>query len=519
MKKIAKVTSVILSLLIAFSCVTVFASAEGESYLTIRNLGNYATVIKCLSYATGVVDIPETYDGVKVTHISSEAFKDCTRITKVNIPSSVTQIAHSAFDNCDSLESVNFAGDSCFIDEGAFANCRSLKNINLPADITQLPERIFYGCTSLTEIEIPSKVTLIGAYAFGVCNQLEKLQIPTSVKTIEKNALVGCYKLEGITVESGNTVYSSADGVLYGPSYNGDGKALIQYPNAKTDETYTVAADTKVISDYAFGDNSYIKKIILPAGLTFIDSYAFYNCKNLSDIKIPAGVKELGSQSFGRSASLKSITIPSSVETFESAFYMSGIESVVIENGVKTIGIRSFEKCESLKSVTIPESVNKIGICAFLDCTALEKLNLSSKVTNIGAGAFTNCTKLTLVVDDKSAALDYAIENSIPYEVNKTDPTVKTITGISIQTPPKKVSYYYKESLNTSGLTIRVDYSDHPSEIISEGLDVEPRTFNETGSFPIDVEYQGFSTTFRVSVSYAWWQWIIMILLLGFLWY
>ncbi len=515
MKKISKIWAVVLSLLIALSCAAVPASAQGEEYLTIRNYGEFAMVTACLGYATGTVDIPETYGGVPVTQIGSEAFKNCTRITEVNIPASVTKIGNNAFDSCDLLEKVNFAGDTCSFGEGAFANCRSLKDINLPANTTQISKRMFYGCTALTDIAIPSKVTIIGAESFGVCSSITKIQIPASVNTIEKNAMVGCYKLAEISVESGNSIYSSKDGVLYGPSYSTSGKAIIQYPNAKADETYTVLTGTKVIADYAFGDNAYLKKIILPDGLTSIDDYAFYNCKNLSDITIPSGVKSLGSQSFGRCAALKSITIPSSVENFESAFYMAGLESVVIENGVKAIGIRSFEKCRNLKSVEIPQSVSKIEICAFLDCDSLEKLTLSSSVKDIGAGAFDNCGKLTLSVENNSVAMTYAKENSIPYEIVGS----KKITGVSVQTPPSKTTYYYKESLNASGLTLRVDYEDGTYDIVSDGINVESETFNETGSFAINAEYKGFNATFRVSVSYAWWQWIIMILLLGFLWY
>ena len=35
----------------------------------------------------------------------------------------------------------------------------------------------------------------------------------------------------------------------------------------------------------------------------------------------------------------------------------------------------------------------------------------------------------------------------------------------------------------------------------------------------VTVEYTGHSADFKVNVSYAWWQWIIRILLLGFIWY
>ena len=42
---------------------------------------------------------------------------------------------------------------------------------------------------------------------------------------------------------------------------------------------------------------------------------------------------------------------------------------------------------------------------------------------------------------------------------------------------------------------------------------------NQEGSQKVSVEYKGYKTEFTVTVSYVWWQWIIRILLLGFIWY
>lgn len=518
MKKIAKITGAILAVIIALSCMVLPASAAGESYLTIRAYDGFAMVTGCLSTATGTVDIPSTYNGVSVTHIGGSAFSGCTRITEVNIPASVTNIGTNAFDGCDALETVNFAGDTCSIGSATFNNCSSLKSINLPSKLTQIPEKAFYGCEELTEIEIPSTVTFIGSEAFGVCSSLTGVTIPASVKTISMNAFIGCNSVKAFSVASGNTVYSSIGGVLYGP-YEGSGdKALIQYPNANTQTSYTVSSGTKVISNYAFGDNTYLTKITLPNGLEKIDDFAFYNCKKLANITIPSTVTELGSQSFGRCPALKSITIPANVETFESAFYMAGLESVVIANGVTEIGTKSFEDCTSLTSVTIPASVETIGIGAFYGCTALENLSIPSTVKTVNRGAFQGCENITLWVDSGSAAHTYAVNNSIDYKINGSE-TAKQIKSIAVQTLPNKTSYNYKDTLDTTGLKLTVNYTDGTSETVTSGYEVTPTKLSKTGSQVITVTYEGFTATFSVDVSYSLIQWIIMILLLGFLWY
>lgn len=511
MNKIAKFTGVILAMIIAFSCMILPVSAAGESFLTIRIFDGVAEVTGCLTTASGKIDIPSTYNGVSVTRISNNAFNECARISEVTIPSSVTSIGTGAFNNCDALKTVNFEGSSCTLGTSVFNNCVSLETVNLPSNLKSVPEKMFYGCYSLKEITIPSTVTSIGKEAFGICSSVSQFSIPASVTSIGKNAFIGCRGVTAYSVESGNTKYSSKDGVLYGET----DKSLIQYPNASTRTSYAVVPGTKIIADYAFGDNTKLTKVTLPNGLEKIDSYAFYNCKTLSDITIPSTVTFLGSQSFGRCPVLRNITIPSSVTEFESAFYKSGIENVVIANGVRKIGIRSFEECTSLVSVEIPSSVETIDIGAFYNCTALNTLSVPASVRTINSGAFYGCKNITLYVDRDSVIHNYAVENGIKYVINGGD-TVKSVSVLSL---PNKTSYIYKEDLDTTGLKLSVVYADGSFETVTSGYEVSHRTLTKTGSQIIDVTYGGKTAQFSVDVSYAWWQWVIMILLLGIFWY
>ncbi len=517
MKKIAKIISLLLALGLAFSCTGVFASAAGESNLTIMVYDDIAVVTSCLATATGEIDIPSTYNGVSVTQIGTSAFSGCTRITKISVPSSVTRVGNMAFYNCDMLEEIVFSGSTCTFGTDVFYNCSSLKTVNIPSGTKQITQRMFYGCAALESLEIPSAVTSIGSEAFGKCSLLKGVSIPAATTSIGKNAFIGCNSVAAYTVASGNSVYSSSNGVLYGPNPSSGEKALLQYPNGKTQTSYSVLSGTKTIADYAFGENAALTKVTLPSGLEKIDKYAFYSCKKLSEISIPSTVTYLGSQSFGRCSALKKITVPASVADFESAFYMSALESVVIENGVTEIGTKSFENCESLTSVSIPASVTTIGIGAFYGCTALKEMSIPSTVTTIERGAFQECDNLTLWVDSGSAAHTYAVNNSISYKLNGVDN--KTVKSVSVLSRPNKTSYIYKESLDTTGLKLSVVYTDGSTETVTSGYDVSPKTLTKTGAQVIDVTYEGCTAQFSVNVSYAWWQWIIMILLLGIFWY
>ena len=560
MKGIYKITCLLLAVIFMASGMTFAAFAAGENALTITAYDGFAAVTSCRATASGIIDVPSTKDGLPVTRINDGAFENCSSITQVNIPASVTYVGDNAFDSCTSLKSVVFSGGECTIGQKAFISCSALTEITLPSALKEIPNEAFAGCTSLLDITIPSTVEVIGKEAFRICGKLTDIAISSSVKVIKKNAFLGCTSVTSYTVASENSVYSSSNGVIYGPyesQYDSDiespvtDKALIQYPAGNANTSYTVEEETLIIGDYSFGGNKKLVSVILPDGLEMIDSYAFNECSALSDVVIPSTVTEIGSQAFGKCTSLKSITVPASVEKFDSAFYMAGLEEVTFENGIKTIDSKSFEGCKSLVNVTIPSSVEEIKFGAFYGCTALETVEIPACVTSIGVNAFGNCTDVKLIVVRDSAAYTYAVENDIPYEIKNTaeptepettptqpttqtpaesttepttkptepESTKKTITSISIESLPIKLDYNYKDAIDTTGLSIKVHYSDGTYDIVDSGLTISPERCTQRGKQTVTVEFESFTAEFNVDVSFTILQWIIWILLLGFLWY
>ncbi len=94
-------------------------------------------------------------------------------------------------------------------------------------------------------------------------------------------------------------------------------------------------------------------------------------------------------------------------------------------------------------------------------------------------------------------------------------------SGTRIKTLPAKTNYYYKESLDISGLELEITAENGEKKTVTDTSKMKVTGFNpkKIGSQTLTVEYDGTSATFNVTVSYAWWQMIIRILLLGFLWY
>jgi hypothetical protein len=216
-----------------------------------------------------------------------------------------------------------------------------------------------------------------------------------------------CFQMTAITVSSGNSSYSSMNGVLFNESQT----TLIQCPGGLV-ESYIVPDSVTSIGDYAFFGCSSLNSITISNGVTSIGDSAFQYCGNLTSVTIPNSVTSIGESAFQYCGSLTSVTIPSSVTTIGEYvfYYCPSLANVTIPNGVTSIGDYAFGSCVSLTSVTIPSSVTNIGDYAFSSCYNLTSVMIPDRVTDIGAGAFESCVSLTSVTIPSSVTNigDYA---------------------------------------------------------------------------------------------------------------
>ena len=100
-----KVLSFVLILALVLTCsvaaVPVSALELWDFEYKVNSDGT-ATITDYYGEVTELV-IPSTLDGYKVTEIGSYAFRDCSSLTGITIPSSVTSIGDDAFCGCDKL--------------------------------------------------------------------------------------------------------------------------------------------------------------------------------------------------------------------------------------------------------------------------------------------------------------------------------------------------------------------------------------------------------------------------------
>ena len=338
----------------------------------------------------GDVAIPEsvTYDVVvySVTSIGDGAFRSCSGLTSITIPSSVTSIGELAFDGCSGLTSVT-----------------------IPNSVTSIGWAAFDGCSGLTSITIGDGVISIGDFAFSGCTSLTSITIPSSVTSIGTHPFFDCSGLQSIVIEKGNTVYDSRE----------DCNAIIK------------TSDNELISGCT---NSTI-----PNSVTKIGQSAFQNCKGLRSVRIPNSVVSIGQFAFQGCSGMTSITIPNSVTSIdEFVFYeCSGLTSVTIPNSVTSIGRYAFDGCSGLTDVicyakNVPTTPND----AFIN-SGIEKATLHVPAASISAYQATrpwkNFKEIVALKNQENMAYRPMIEDDKVWKVGT------LLSG----NPVQLVQYYY----------------------------------------------------------------------------
>ena len=93
---------------------------------------------------------------------------------------------------------VNFENGITTVGGYAFRNCSRLQKVTLPSSLQSIKQSAFNHCAELTSIEIPEGTETIDGFAFAGCEALADVTIPESMKTIKRYAFRGCNKLRKV---------------------------------------------------------------------------------------------------------------------------------------------------------------------------------------------------------------------------------------------------------------------------------------------------------------------------------
>ena len=195
---------------------------------------------------------------------SSGAFRKCSSLTTLVLPSTCTTLNTYCLNECTSLTSVSMPGVTtinfyaCWGTGPFVLNAPSLTSIGLGAfrsalitgienlgQITALPysgtsqNGIFRECTRLLYANIPDTVTEIGNYTFMGCTSLKNVNIGSGITTINYKSFMSCKALETFVVKAttpptfGGNVFDSTNStfIIYVP-YSADHSVLDAYKAA-----------------------------------------------------------------------------------------------------------------------------------------------------------------------------------------------------------------------------------------------------------------------------------------------
>ncbi len=382
----------------------------GIEYLLNDDGLSYSVIDFSAALSTDI-RIPDEYNGLPVTEISSYAGAGSRDITSVTIPSSVKRIGEGAFTECSALTSVRIGEGVESIGERAFRACTVLPSITIPGSVREIERLAFDACSQLESVTLKEGIPALSEYAFSWCTALQSIELPAGMTALGSHAFAHCSVLRSVTIPE-SILEIGENAFTYCPLEEATLAThhVSSLPKSQLKTVIITAGES--IDDNLFSDCAALQSVTLPLGLTRIGDFAFYHCVKLEGIVIPEGVTSIGEEAFSMSL-LKTVVIPESVkEIGEKAFFActpqeaylatyhlpdlptAALKTVVITAG-ESIGSRAFYNCQNLSSVTISESVRRIGEEAFFNCMELKSIVIPGNVTEIADHAFSTCTALS----------------------------------------------------------------------------------------------------------------------------
>lgn len=147
------------------------------------------------------------------------------------------------------------------------------------------------------------------------------------------------------------------------------------------------------IAKTAFGENTTVKSIYIPEGVTYLYAETFKECTALEKIEVAEANPDFASvdgclydkdiTTLLRCPPAKqesTFTLPETVVEIEEEALLryKNLKTVELNDGLKKIGDFAFSCCENLESITFPDSVDTIGEAAFQLCMNMQSVTFGS---------------------------------------------------------------------------------------------------------------------------------------------
>ncbi len=296
-------------------------------------------------------------------------------------------------------EGVQTVGNSAFYD------CSNLTEVSLPLSIVGIGSNAFADCESLEEIVLPANLKVIGSNAF-YASGIRNIDIPASVTSIGKNAFGWCDSLSSISVNEGNTAYSSDEnGVLYDKNKS----RLIKYPCVSPVNDFIIPGTVATVEEYAFENAYNLRNIGVSASVETIGEFAFFNAYTENIIVVP--------ENNNYSSDGSGVLFDKNKTTLIQFPVNSKLTGYIIPESVTTIADSAFHNCNSIENITVSGGIKTLGDEVFYYCENLEYIHIPAETTEIGVDIIDYTTAYICSDTDNCYAKEYADENGYDFVV------------------------------------------------------------------------------------------------------
>ena len=419
---------------------------------------------------------PSELDGIKVTRIAEDGFRNCVNLQSVVIPDGVT-VGSEAFYGCKKLKNVTI-GKNVRIEKNAFLGTSCFRSSNGGVYIDDYLIGVLSGFSGT--LEVAEGTVGIADYACEGREELKGVIFPEGMANVGKAAFYNCENLESVTISSGMTrieddafsmctgleeIYTDSLETWCGISFGSNPLAFARnlYVDGTCVKRLVIPDSVENILPATFVGCS-ATSVTIPRSVKSIGEDAFFDCNTLievcnksSNITVTAGSKDNGYVGYyaknvytptsgaskisqeqgvqiytdggvqtvlGYTGNAKNLTIPNNVtEISDYAFYgCDGVQTVTVQNGVTKIGMYAFYACDGLQTVELPDSVTAIGQDAFHGCKRLTEVNIPDGVEKIQYRTFYGCESLASIelsinVASIGEAAFYACKNLVSVKI------------------------------------------------------------------------------------------------------
>lgn len=358
----------------------------------------------------GEIYIPNTYEGLAVSQIDEEGFKNCSSITHIGIPDSIYEIPDYAFANCSSLSVIEFGNNVKKIGNYSFSSCTGLTELHLPDCVEELGDFAFQNCTNLPYkyIYVGTGLWKVGHGAFDNCKaEFESYNVHTSANgvvlfgfnevgynntvTIPESTriVVSCHAGYGTieTISGGQNVTTICKNAFNGLSISSINFSNVRYIGESAFENCSKFGKTEPYISYL--------NISLP-NVEYIGKSAFKNCSSLKYVSAGSDLSYLGEEAFYQDQLLESASGLMNVCAIpDNCFYGCNLKTINIGDNVTSIGAFAFKNNNELREIHFGLGITEIPSNNFEDLTKLTTITGCENVEIICENAFRNCTALS----------------------------------------------------------------------------------------------------------------------------